>query len=168
MRLKPRSSLFKPRNEIGETKTHKYLLLRQKIAILLISEHISLFFICVSAPCYRDGHESHSWSQHLRRRVGLSILLIRFLPSGPLYDLPLTGPYSILSLKNKAALERENITHVVSVLRLSPTEELFSNFQHHRIDVDDVDYENLLEHLPAAVKFIQSGLDSNGGVLVHW
>lgn len=54
------------------------------------------------------------------------------------------------------------------MLRLSPTEELFSKFQHHKIDIDDVDYENLLEHLPAAIKFIQSGLDSNGGVLVHW
>ncbi|KAJ5645824.1 dual specificity phosphatase [Penicillium lividum] len=73
----------------------------------------------------------------------------------------------ILSLKNKAALERENITHIVSVLRLSPSEDLFSSFQHHKIDVDDVDYENILEHLPAAVKFIQSGLDANGGVLVH-
>ncbi|KAJ5924956.1 hypothetical protein N7454_007595 [Penicillium verhagenii] len=73
----------------------------------------------------------------------------------------------ILSLKNKAALERENITHVVSVLRLSPSEEMFSFYQHHKIDVDDVDYENLLEHFPAAVRFIQSGLDSNGGVLIH-
>jgi dual specificity phosphatase 12 len=57
---------------------------------------------------------------------------------------------------------------VVSVLRLAPSENIFSDFKQHRIDVDDVDDENLLEHLPAAVKFIQSGLDAGGSVLVHW
>ncbi|KAE8390636.1 tyrosine protein phosphatase yvh1 [Aspergillus alliaceus] len=73
----------------------------------------------------------------------------------------------IFSLKNKAALERANITHVLSVLRLQPQEEIFAGFQHHRIEVDDVDDENLLEHFPSAIKFIQSGLDAGGGVLVH-
>ncbi|KAI9930865.1 hypothetical protein ASPWEDRAFT_247536 [Aspergillus wentii DTO 134E9] len=73
----------------------------------------------------------------------------------------------ILSVKNKAALTRANITHVVSVLRLQQVDETFASFHHHRIDVDDVDDENLLEHFPAAVKFIQSGLDAGGGVLVH-
>ncbi|KAE8154850.1 phosphatases II [Aspergillus avenaceus] len=73
----------------------------------------------------------------------------------------------IFSLNNKAALERANITHVVSVLRLQPREDLFSSFQHHRIEVDDVDDENLLEHFPSAIQFIQSGLDAGGSVLVH-
>lgn len=40
--------------------------------------------------------------------------------------------------------------------------------QHLRIDVDDVDDENLLQHFPAATKFIQSGLDAGGSVLIHW
>lgn len=65
-------------------------------------------------------------------------------------------------------MERANITHVLSVLRLQPQEETFAGFQHHRIDVDDVEDENLLEHFPSAIKFIQSGLDAGGGVLVHW
>ncbi|KAF7589139.1 tyrosine protein phosphatase yvh1 [Aspergillus hancockii] len=73
----------------------------------------------------------------------------------------------IFSLKNKAALERANITHVLSVLRLQPQKETLTSFQHHSIDVDDVDDENLLEHFPSAIKFIQSGLDADGGVLVH-
>ncbi|GAB1191581.1 hypothetical protein APSETT444_000761 [Aspergillus pseudonomiae] len=64
-----------------------------------------------------------------------------------------------------AALERANITHILSVLRLQPQEETFAGFQHHRIDVDDVEDENLLEHFPSAIKFIQSGLDAGGGVL---
>ena len=56
------------------------------------------------------------------------------------------------------------------MLRLNPAEELemFNSYQHLSIDLDDVDDENLLEQIPAAIKFIQSGLDSGGGVLVHW
>lgn len=54
------------------------------------------------------------------------------------------------------------------MLRLRPDDALFDSFQHHSIEVDDVDDENLLEHFPAAIKFIQSGLDAGGGVLVHW
>lgn len=78
--------------------------------------------------------------------------------------------YSIFCLKNKEALKRENITHVLSVLRLNPAEvqETFSSYEHFAIDADDTDDENLLQHLPAAVQFIQSGLDAGGNVLVHW
>lgn len=75
---------------------------------------------------------------------------------------------SIFCLKNKAALERANITHVVSVLRLKPSEDTFSSYAHHSIDIDDIDDENLLEHLPATIKFIQSGLEAGGSVLIHW
>jgi dual specificity phosphatase 12 len=82
-----------------------------------------------------------------------------------LADLPVG---SIFALKNKAALARANITHILSVLRLQPNEETFASYQHHRIEVDDVDDENLLEHFPSAVQFIQSGLDAGGSVLVHW
>ncbi|KGO68490.1 Dual specificity phosphatase [Penicillium italicum] len=75
----------------------------------------------------------------------------------------------IISAKNKAALARADISHVLSVLRLNPAEELeaFKSYQHLSIGVDDVDDENLLEHFPAAIKFIQSGLNGGGGVLVH-
>jgi hypothetical protein len=66
-------------------------------------------------------------------------------------------------------MARENITHVLSVLRLNTTEETtFAPYRHHFIDIDDVDDENLLEHFPTAIKFIQAGLDTGGGVLVHW
>ncbi|KAJ5711596.1 dual specificity phosphatase [Penicillium malachiteum] len=72
----------------------------------------------------------------------------------------------VLALKNKAALERASITHIVSVIRLR-SDEFLSGYQHHKIDVDDIDDENILCHFPDAVKFIQSGLDSGGSVLVH-
>ncbi|KAL4775492.1 protein-tyrosine phosphatase-like protein [Aspergillus nidulans var. acristatus] len=73
----------------------------------------------------------------------------------------------VFALKNKAAMSSANITHVLSVIRLRPKEDMFAGYQHHRIEVDDLDDENLLEHFPSAIKFIQSGLDAGGGVLVH-
>lgn len=71
----------------------------------------------------------------------------------------------VFSLSKKAELERANITHIVSVLAHDAK---VDTYQRHSIKVDDVDYENILEHFPAAIKFIQSGLDSGGSVLVHW
>jgi dual specificity phosphatase 12 len=54
------------------------------------------------------------------------------------------------------------------VIRLQPSDDTFLAYQHHHIEVDDIDDENLLEHFPSAIKFIQSGLDEGGSVLVHW
>ncbi|KAJ5099079.1 hypothetical protein N7532_006080 [Penicillium argentinense] len=75
----------------------------------------------------------------------------------------------IYCMKNKAALEREGITHVVSVLRLNPAEvdKTFSSYQHFAIDADDTDDENLLQHFPDAVRFIKSAVEAGGKVLVH-
>lgn len=77
----------------------------------------------------------------------------------------------VLSLKNKIALSKANITHVVTVLRMSPPvvkDEYLESLKRLTIDVDDVDDENLLQHFPTATKFIQSGLDDGGNVLIHW
>ncbi|KAK2743623.1 tyrosine protein phosphatase yvh1 [Onygenales sp. PD_40] len=73
----------------------------------------------------------------------------------------------IMALSNKAALKRANITHIVSVLRLTPEEEKFSSFEHLQIPVDDVADEDILAHFPSTNAFIKSGLESGGGVLVH-
>ena len=54
------------------------------------------------------------------------------------------------------------------MLRINQPDETFGPYHHHCIDIDDVDDENLLEHIPTAVKFIQSGLDAGGSVLIHW
>ncbi|EZF28144.1 hypothetical protein H101_08175, partial [Trichophyton interdigitale H6] len=76
----------------------------------------------------------------------------------------------LMALNNKLALERENITHTLTVLRINVDEERFKPFKEHlHIPVDDVDDEDLLQHFPTTNAFIRSGLESGtGGVLVHW
>ncbi|KAF2441602.1 dual specificity protein phosphatase 12 [Karstenula rhodostoma CBS 690.94] len=73
----------------------------------------------------------------------------------------------IFTLRRRDALREANITHVLSVLRMPLDDDLFSPYNHHVVQVDDVDDENLLEHFPATNRFIQDGLDGGGGVLVH-
>ncbi|KAF2085916.1 dual specificity protein phosphatase 12 [Saccharata proteae CBS 121410] len=73
----------------------------------------------------------------------------------------------LFTLRRRDALQQANITHVLSVLRLPLDQELFAPFQHMVVEVDDVDDEDLLQHFPATNRFIQDGLDSGGGVLVH-
>jgi len=36
-----------------------------------------------------------------------------------------------------------------------------------RVSVEDVDYEDLLKHLPSACRFINDALNGGGNVLVH-
>ncbi|EZG10007.1 hypothetical protein H106_01019 [Trichophyton rubrum CBS 735.88] len=75
----------------------------------------------------------------------------------------------LMALNNKLALERESITHTLTVLRINVDEERFKPFKEHlHIPVDDVDDEDLLQHFPTTNAFIRSGLESGtGGVLVH-
>ena len=71
-------------------------------------------------------------------------------------------------MRRKKTLQECGVTHILSVLRLPLDEELFADFAHKVVEVDDVDDDNLLEHFPACNRFIQDGLDAGGGVLVHW
>ena len=71
-------------------------------------------------------------------------------------------------MRRKALLKEANVTHVLSVLTLPLDKNLFQDYQHMVVEVDDVDDENLLEHFPKTNQFIQDGLDNGGGVLVHW
>lgn len=75
----------------------------------------------------------------------------------------------IISLRNKQGLREANITHVVSVLKESPTDEdLLASYQTYHVPVDDVSDEDILQYIPGAVKFIEEGLSTGGSVLVHW
>ena len=71
-------------------------------------------------------------------------------------------------MRAKEALKNANITHVVSALCLPLDQDLFVGYKHHHVQVDDVDYENILEHFPATNEFVREGLEGGGGVLVHW
>lgn len=92
------------------------------------------------------------------------------LTTPPFSPLFLTAFSSIMSVRNRIALEKANITHVLTVLQMErPEKDLFASFKDHLvIGVHDVDDENLLEHFASTNAFIQSGLDQGGGVLVHW
>lgn len=65
-------------------------------------------------------------------------------------------------------MRKANITHVVSVLCLPLDADLFQDYQHLVIEVNDVEDENILQHFPTSNAFIQEGLDGGGGVIVHW
>lgn len=72
------------------------------------------------------------------------------------------------ALRRREALKEAGITHVVSVLRLPLDKELFVQYQHKIVEVDDVENENLLEHFADTNKFISDALKNGGAVLIHW
>ena len=80
----------------------------------------------------------------------------------------LTSHVRLFTLRRKQQLDEANITHVLSVLRLPLDQDLFKPFKHLVVEVDDVEDENLLQYFVTTNGFIQEGLDSGGGVLVHW
>lgn len=73
----------------------------------------------------------------------------------------------LFTLKRKEALKSANITHVLSVLTLPLDEALFKGYERLVINIDDDEGADIIQHFPASNDFIQQGLDSGGGVLVH-
>ena len=71
-------------------------------------------------------------------------------------------------MRRYQALKNANITHVVSALRLPLDEDLFKSYRHLVVELDDVEDEDILQHVAASNAFVQEGLDGGGGVLVHW
>lgn len=71
-------------------------------------------------------------------------------------------------MRRSEALQKANITHVVSALRQPLEVQLFSRFEHLVVELDDVDDEDIVQHFARSNAFIKEGLDSGGGVLVHW
>lgn len=76
--------------------------------------------------------------------------------------------FRLFTLKRREALKSANITHVLSVLTLPLDEALFDGYKRLVIDIDDDEGADIIQHFPASNAFIQEGLDSGGGVLVHW
>ena len=71
-------------------------------------------------------------------------------------------------MRRYEALEAANITHVVSVLRLPLDPDLYANYKHLVVELDDLEDEDILQHFATANAFIREGLEAGGGVLVHW
>ena len=74
----------------------------------------------------------------------------------------------LFSLRRHEALKKAKITHVVSALRLPLDQDLFKGFKHHVVEIDDVEEENIIQYFAASNVFITEGLESGGGVLLHW
>lgn len=75
---------------------------------------------------------------------------------------------SIFTLKRYALLEEAKITHVVSIVSQNIEPELVKNYKHLAFNLDDVDYEDILQHFPKSNAFIKEALIGGGSVLVHW
>ncbi|KAF5337829.1 hypothetical protein D9758_015705 [Tetrapyrgos nigripes] len=75
---------------------------------------------------------------------------------------------NLISARSTRSLTEHRITHVLSVCTDPiPAELPESGIRHKRIAIEDVDYEDLLIHLPCAVNFIQTSLQDGGVILVH-
>ncbi|KAG6919132.1 hypothetical protein DXG01_008939 [Tephrocybe rancida] len=75
---------------------------------------------------------------------------------------------NILAARSTRSLSEHRITHILSVCSDHiPAELPESGMRHMRISVEDVDYEDLLIHLPSACQFIENALRNGGTILVH-
>ncbi|KAF7967926.1 hypothetical protein HWV62_7884 [Athelia sp. TMB] len=75
---------------------------------------------------------------------------------------------NILSARSSRSLTERRITHILSVCPDPiPAELPESGLTHRRIPVEDVDYADLLTHLPAACQYIEESMRAGGTVLVH-
>jgi dual specificity phosphatase 12 len=75
---------------------------------------------------------------------------------------------NILSARSSRSLTERRITHIISVCPDPiPAELPESGITHMRISIDDVDYADLLSHLPTACRFIDQAMNDGGTVLVH-
>ena len=73
-----------------------------------------------------------------------------------------------MAAKSTRSLTENRITHILSVCSDPiPAEAPEAGIVHKRIAVEDVDYADLLIHLPSACHWIDHALRSGGVVLVH-
>jgi len=74
----------------------------------------------------------------------------------------------VIAARSTRILLERRITHILSVCNEAiPAEVPQSGICHKRIDIEDVEYADLLIHLPIACQFIHQALTSGGIILVH-
>ncbi|KAF9534728.1 protein-tyrosine phosphatase-like protein [Crepidotus variabilis] len=75
---------------------------------------------------------------------------------------------NIMAARSTRSVNENRITHILSVCSDQiPAELPEAGISHLRIEVEDVDYADLLIRLPEACRFIDTALRSGGVVLVH-
>jgi dual specificity phosphatase 12 len=74
----------------------------------------------------------------------------------------------LFTLGKRNALKAANITHILSVLNLQPANDAGTDFTRLRIELEDTEEENILQHFKETNAFIEQGIASEGGVFVHW
>ncbi|KAF7355838.1 MAP kinase phosphatase 2 [Mycena venus] len=73
---------------------------------------------------------------------------------------------NIVAARSTRSLSERRITHILSVCAdLIPAELPQSGIRHMRIPIEDVDYADLLIHLPSACQFIDHAIRSGGRIL---
>jgi len=96
---------------------------------------------------------------YVGKSVILIILTLRF---------SLINFISVIAARSTRTLLERRITHILSVCNEAiPAEVPQSGICHKRIDIEDVEYADLLIHLPIACQFIHQALTSGGIILVH-
>jgi dual specificity phosphatase 12 len=75
---------------------------------------------------------------------------------------------SVVAARSTRTLTERRITHILSACNEAiPAEVPESGICHKRISIEDIEYADLLIHLPSACQFIHQALTSGGTVLVH-
>lgn len=71
----------------------------------------------------------------------------------------------VFALRRPGAMEGKGITHILSMIKYSfvDWQGFEDHYVHLSVDIDDVEDEDLLVHLPRAVKFIERGLRGGDG-----
>ncbi|KAK2606561.1 hypothetical protein N8I77_005303 [Diaporthe amygdali] len=71
----------------------------------------------------------------------------------------------VFALRRPGAMEGKGITHILSMIKYSfvDWQGFEDHYVHLSVDVDDVDDEDLLVHLPRAVRFVERGLRGGEG-----
>lgn len=71
----------------------------------------------------------------------------------------------IFALRRPGAMEAKGVTHILSMIKYSLVDlrGFEERYVHMSVDIDDVDDEDIMVHLPRAVKFIDRGLSGGGG-----
>ena len=76
--------------------------------------------------------------------------------------------FSLVAARSPRSLSERRISHIVSVCADPiPADSPASGIRQLRIPVEDVEYADLLIHLPMACRFIHQALSEGGVVLVH-